>query len=92
MKEIWRDIGGFEGYYQVSNFGNVRSLPRLVKHRSGKMYSMGGKVLAQTIRRNYLSVHLSAKNKNERLSVHRLVASAFIPNPEKNSRSIIKIW
>lgn len=68
MKEIWKDIEGFEGLYQVSNMGRVRSLRRniILKNRITSGYEM---VLLYTnnIRKNYL--------------VHRLVAHAFIPNP-----------
>lgn len=72
--EIWRDIEGYEGIYQVSNLGNVRTL---------KWY--GGtqvKSIAQTDNgTGYKKVALSKQGKQKQLLVHRLVAMAFIPNP-----------
>lgn len=74
MQEIWRDIPDYEGLYQVSNLGRVKSLNynrtnvekilKLVQDRNG-----------------YLIVKLSKKGKAKLKKVHRLVAQAFIPNP-----------
>ena len=72
--EIWKDIPSFEGVYQISNFGNVRSLN----------YGRGNvaRVLAPGKSLNgYLFVYLWGSNKSKRYSVHRLVAMAFIDNP-----------
>lgn len=71
MKEAWRDVKGYEGYYQVSNTGKVYSV------RSRKL-------LALTFEKGgYVSVELNVKGKNKRLKVHRLVAEAFLDNPNK---------
>ena len=79
MKEIWKDIIGFKGKYQVSDMGNVRSL------------NYHGKKITQQLRyesvKGYLRVSLSDKNKVIRFSVHRLVAFVFIPNPY-NKRTV----
>lgn len=71
MNEIWKDIPGYENKYQVSNLGNVYSY----KHkRILKPY---------VVRKGYLRVDLFDKNFTRRhQKVHRLVATAFIPNPE----------
>lgn len=70
--EEWRDVLGFEELYQVSNLGNVRTVKR------GE-----ATVMAQEEQRNgYLSVHLRNRGIERRASVHRLVAEAFIPNPD----------
>lgn len=86
--EIWKDIKGYEGMYQVSNLGKVRSLDRTVtqKHTKGFMYDrvMKGRVL-RPIENNkgYLSVTLSSPNKKyERPLIHRLVASHFLDNED----------
>ena len=87
MEEIWKDIEGFEGLYQVSNLGRVRSLDRIAKRqRNGQSYDIpvNGKILGQRpIKKGYLRVALSKGYKQmSYLQVHRLVAVAFIPNPD----------
>ena len=72
--EIWKDIKGYEGKYQVSNFGNVKSLNY---RNTGKEHLM--KPILQTT--GYFYVRLCNKP-NKIYSIHRLVADAFIPNPE----------
>ena len=70
MKEVWKDIEGYEGLYQVSSFGRVKSFytNRILK---------GGKDTY-----GYLVVELSKNNIGSTKKIHRLVAEAFIPNPE----------
>lgn len=76
--EIWKDIEGFEGKYQVSNLGRVKSLTRKVWN-----YTKPGRILKPSMKENgYLRVGLSNGDKSEKHAhVHRLVATAFIPNP-----------
>lgn len=74
MKEIWKDVKGYEGLYQVSNLGRVKSLIR-------------NKVLSPLNRQHgYQAVQLHGKGGNARgfksFSIHRIVAEAFVPNPE----------
>ena len=84
-KEIWKDIKGFEGLYQVSNMGEVKSLDRKVIQYNGYNYSeriYKGKMLKSAISRNgYKRVVLQNVNAKKNCCVHRLVAEAFIPNP-----------
>ena len=77
--EIWKDIEGYEGIYQVSNMGRVRSLTRKVWN-----YTKPGRILRPGAKENgYLHVALSNGSKKEKHAhVHRLVAAAFIPNPD----------
>lgn len=76
MKELWKDIEGYKGIYQVSNKGRVRSIKRIVN--TLKSYkTKEEKILKQSISNNYFQVGLQGK----RFSVHRLVAQAFIDNP-----------
>lgn len=87
MEEIWKDIEGYEGLYQVSNLGRVRSLDRVVQqlNRWGKYQSRfyRGCVLNPGVTHdNYQSVSLTRQGKSASYSVHRLVAQAFIPNPD----------
>lgn len=82
--EMWKDIKGFEGMYQISNKGRVRSLDRAVKQRNDSIQIKKGKVLVQTKNhKGYYLVGLNKNNKKYMKSVHRLVALAFIQNPEK---------
>lgn len=76
--EIWKDIAGFEGLYQVSNLGNVRSLDRV----DGRGRNIKGFLRRQVLNKNgYLYVNLSKHGKPNNYSVHRLVATAFVNNP-----------
>ena len=80
--EEWKDIKGYEGLYQISNEGRVKSLQREIVYKDGRK-----KVLEEKILRNILSdlgyyhVMLSKDGVPKRYKVHRLVAKAFIPNP-----------
>lgn len=77
MKEVWKDIPNFEGLYQVSNLGRVKSF-----HRSTKHYQQDEYILNPTTKENgYCNVTLYGNNSRHKFLVHRLVAEAFIPNP-----------
>ncbi len=79
VQEIWKDCPGFESLYEVSNFGNVRSINRVHTNRNGVIK---GKLLLQTKnKKGYPEVRLWKNNKQEARNPHRLVALAFIPNP-----------
>lgn len=78
MKEIWKDIKNYEGYYQVSNLGRVRSLPRYDSNN----HRLKGRILKTTIRSGYYNLNLSKGNKRKSYQVHRLVAMAFIPTDD----------
>ena len=83
-KEVWKDICGFEGFYQVSDLGRVRSLDRKTwSEKRGTFYSQKGKVIRPYNSRGYRYVPLSKNGETTKVSVHRLVAEAFIPNPKK---------
>lgn len=76
-EEIWRPVVGYEGLYEVSSYGRVRSLDRYVKCKSESYRLHKGKVLSPIITPyGYLSVGLQGR----RFMVHRLVAQAFLPN------------
>ena len=85
MKEEWRDIAGYEGLYQVSNLGRVKSLDHYSSNGvTDILYK--GRVIHQSSHNGYMIVHLCKNNKVETVSVHRLVALAFIPNPLHESQ------
>lgn len=82
MEEIWKDIPNYEGEYQVSNLGRVKSLGRIVKSRLINRHTED-KILKQHITKDgYPSISLGGKNRTKK-SIHQLVAMAFlghIPN------------
>lgn len=80
--EIWKDIKGYEGLYQVSNMGRVKSLNRFIYKSNGTIQPFKGKICAMCPDNNYIKVSLSKNGKYALKLVHRLVAEAFIPNPE----------
>ena len=78
IKEEWRPVKGFEGYYEVSNLGRVRSLDRVDSVGRVRI----GKILKQSAKNNgYMHLVLSANGIKKNAHAHRLVAQAFIPNP-----------
>ena len=73
--EIWKDVVGYEGYYQVSNLGRVKSL----NYRGSKKE----KILATNLERTgYVRTHLCKEGQHKTIRIHRLVAEAFLPNPD----------
>jgi len=79
--DCWRDVVGFEGLYEVSNEGRVKTVERKVKNKHG-VRTVNPIILKQSLRLGYPSVTLSSENKNYSRHVHRLVAQAFLPNPD----------
>lgn len=82
MEEIWVDIKGYEGLYQVSNQGRVKSLDRIIVKENGNKQNLKGKILKQKIHKGYYTVYLSKNGNVKTVRVHRLIAMAFIPNPK----------
>ena len=87
MQEIWKDISGYEGIYQVSNLGNIRSCERKVYFKKGNpltsYMTVPEKIISKHISNTgYYRVGLRKDGKRKFLSVHRIVTSAFIDNPE----------
>lgn len=79
MDEVWKDVAGFEGLYQVSNMGRVRSVDRYVPHkRFGQKFCKGHMMATHVTNSGYLSVNLCRGNKYTSYDVHRLVAIAFL--------------
>lgn len=81
MKEIWKDVKGYKGYYKVSNTGKVMSLGRWKETRKGVWHKMKDKLLQTN---QPYSVSAFCKNgKHKMFKVSRLVATYFLSNPEK---------
>lgn len=78
-EEIWKDIEGYEGLYQVSNMGRVKSLERKAKNGM----RIKERIKKVKLRKGYYALELSDVNGNKKTyNVHRLVAQAFLPNPD----------
>lgn len=90
MEEIWKDIEGYEGLYQISNLGRVKSLFRTYTTKSKNQFTefimthkVNEKIIKQSVNKmGYYQVCLYNKEKKKNMLVHRLIAEAFIPNPE----------
>ena len=84
QEEIWKDIVGYEGFYLVSNLGNVKSIDRYVKHNYGDLsrrIQKGGNRNLIFNSDKYYCVSLGKNGKSKTFTVHRLVAIAFLENP-----------
>ena len=81
MKEIWKDVVGFEGLYKVSNLGNVKSVDRYFCGKlNSKRFQKGKIMTAQKNRKGYFAVILHKNGIAHHFLIHRLVAISFIEN------------
>lgn len=82
MEEIWKDVKGFEGHYQVSNLGQVKSIPKFRKNGKGGGFIQKGRIIKTRMDRDgYHELGLHKENKTYFRKLHRLVANEFIDNP-----------
>lgn len=82
MEEQWRTINGYEGYYEISSLGRVRSVSRVILLGNNRKHNLKGRILKTRVNdRGYVYVGLSKEGKRKSLRVHRLVAEAFLKNP-----------
>ena len=76
--EIWKDVIGYEGLYQVSNLGNVK---RVGSFRGvNKKYLNNYNLIPMDNGKGYLRIKLTKNNKSKRVMLHRIIAEAFVPN------------
>lgn len=88
MIEIYKDIKGYEGLYQISNFGNVKSIERMVKNSSHSYMKLKERILKfKKSKAGYIQASINMNNVAKYFYVHRLVAIAFLENPE-NKRTV----
>lgn len=82
MKEIWKPVVGYEGFYEVSSIGRVRSLARIVECNDGRKRKIKDRILKCS--RNsggYYGITLHKDGCTKSVNIHRIVAEAFVPNP-----------
>lgn len=90
MKEVWKDIENYEGLYQVSNLGRVKSMDRIIERKNNTDQKRKGKILESNKTQkqkdglDYPSVGLCKNGKVKLIRVHRLVAETFIKNNDIN--------
>lgn len=80
LEEIWKDIKDYEGLYQISNLGRVKSLDRIISCKNGTTKFCKGTLL-HIFKNDYLFVRLCENSLCKTKYIHKLVAQAFIPNP-----------
>ena len=86
LNEIWKPIKGYEGLYEISNRGSIKSLEREIGNNGGIAIKKEAILTPQQIRCGYYRIGLTDENKKRKMFlVHRLVATAFIPNPQNKS-------
>lgn len=76
MEEVWKDVVGYEGLYKISDLGRVKSLPRNGTIPEERI------MVNKLTKQGYITICLSKNDIKKHLKIHRLVAIAFIPNPE----------
>lgn len=86
VTEIWKNIKDYEGLYQVSNLGRVKSMDRIITRKDGISQFRKGIIKTPKINSDgYHTVTLSKNGNNKTLGIHILVARHYIPNPENKS-------
>lgn len=87
IQEQWKDITGYEGYYQVSDLGNVRSIDRYVLHKNGTLMPIKGRLLRGAIAKNgYIQIILCVECVKKNLMVHRVVGKHFLRPQDSKSQ------
>lgn len=82
MEEIWKDIKNYEGFYQCSNLGNIRSLDRIIFEHTGKSQTRKGTIIKQKQNKNgYLQFALNKDSKRKMVYTHQIIAATFLENP-----------
>lgn len=87
--EVWKDVAGYEGYYQISDSGKVRSLDRIVIRADGVIQIRKGREKRQYKDKDgYMKVKLSKGGVDKSVFVHKIVASAFLESPDYSSAEV----
>ena len=89
MKEQWKSIKGYEGYYEVSNFGRIKSLSRLVGLGTKSERVTNERILSEGLSRGYYTVSLFIGKKRRTFGVHQLVAIAFLNHTPCGNKLVV---
>ena len=90
QKEIWKDIPNYEGYYQVSNLGRIKSLERYIKHAYGGLSLKKERILKPGVNsRGYLSFNLLKNGSSKNVTVHSIVAIAFLNHKPDGHKLVV---
>lgn len=89
--EIWKDISGYEGYYQISNLGNIRSLDRIITGKNGKKQTKQGVIMKDRMntRLGRREIYLCKDGHRRAFKVYRLVALEFIYNDDPINKTTV---
>ena len=88
-KEIWKDVPQYEGRYQVSNLGRVRSLDRILTYSDGRVARLRGKLMKTQLNCGYVKVGLSIDGVLKSKRVHQLVAMAFLGHVKCGQKLVV---
>jgi len=96
MEEIWKDVPNYEGFYQISNLGKVKSLKRIIACKNGKKLPIKEKIIKPILKSNgYYFFNFSMNGITKMKDLHRIIAEVFILNPlnlkEVNHKDEVKI-
>lgn len=89
MQEIFKDIEGYKGKYQVSNLGNVKSLKRLIYNGRGGTYYTNERILKHTVSKGSCHIILCKNSKIKSYTIHGLIMSTFLNYKAKNNKMVI---
>jgi len=93
MTEIWKPVEGFEGYYEVSNTGKVRSVPREIQlkgSRQGEKRVYKGKEMQPLMSQGHLNIHLQKCGERKNISLGLLVAQHFLEGFKDSGKNRVK--
>ena len=84
VKEVWEDIPKYEGYYQISNMGRIKSVSRTIVDKNGIARTYKDRILCPRWQNGYRMAVLSKENIAVPIFIHRIVAKVFLGEPEKS--------
>ena len=90
MEEVWKEVEGYEGIYEVSSKGRFRSLDRYVEYSDGRkpVFKKGRLINGNLTTDGYIGIKLNKNGKTKSMGLHRLVAITFIPCDNKNEMEV----